>query len=46
MSQQIIKMFSQQFSKKMSLLTQQGLGNGKKIKRVSKVRKKKNKKKR
>jgi hypothetical protein len=46
MSQQIIKMFSQQFSKKMSLLTQQGLGNGTKSKRVRTARKKKNKKKR
>jgi hypothetical protein len=46
MSQEIIKMFSQQFSKKMSLLTQQGLGDGTKSKRVYKARKKSKKKKR
>jgi len=54
MSNQIAKMFSQQFGTKITLKSQQtgsvrskqGLGYGKKVKRISKVRKKTNKKKR
>ena len=44
MSNQIAKMFSQQFGTKVTLKSQQGLGYGKKKQRVSKARKKKNKK--
>ena len=46
MSNQIAKMFSQQFGTKVTLKSQQGLGYGKKVKRVSKARKKTSKKKR
>ena len=46
MSNQITKMFSQAFGTKITLKSQQGLGYGKKVKRVSKVRAKKNQKKR
>ena len=47
MSQDIYKMFSSQYSKKISLLSQQGVGYGKKkSSRTSKTTKKKDKKKR
>tara|TARA_A100001201_G_C3995493_1_gene172902 strand:+ start:165 stop:311 length:147 start_codon:yes stop_codon:yes gene_type:complete len=44
MSNQIAKMFSQQFGTKITLKSQQGLGYGTKSKRVRTARKKKNKK--
>lgn len=45
MSNQIAKMFSQQFGTKITLKSQQGLGYGTKSKRVYKARKKSQKKK-
>jgi hypothetical protein len=47
MSEDVYKMFSSQYSKKVSLLSQQGIGYGKKkSSRTSKATKKKDKKKR
>lgn len=47
MSEDVYKMFSSQYSKKISLLSQQGVGYGKKkSSRTSKATKKKDKKKR
>ena len=46
MSNQITKMFSQAFGKKITLKSQQGLGYGTKSKRIRTTRAKKNQKKR